>query len=34
MYDIVIVGAGIAGLTAAIYGCRAGKKILVIESKM
>ena len=26
MYDIVIVGAGIAGLTAAIYGCRAGKK--------
>ena len=34
MYDIVRVGAGIAGLTAAIYGCRAGKKILVLESKM
>lgn len=34
MYDIVIVGAGIAGLTAAIYGCRAGKKVLVLESKV
>lgn len=31
MYDIVIVGAGIAGLTAAIYGRRAGKKVLVLE---
>ena len=26
MYDIVIVGGGIAGMTAAIYGLRAGKK--------
>lgn len=25
MYDIVIVGGGIAGMTAAIYGLRAGK---------
>ncbi len=25
MYDIIIVGAGTAGLTAAIYGVRAGK---------
>ena len=33
MYDIVIVGAGIAGLTAAIYGCRAGKKVLVLAGK-
>ncbi len=31
MYDIVIIGAGPAGLTAAIYGARAGKKVLVIE---
>ena len=31
MYDIVIVGSGPAGLTAAIYGLRAGKSVLVIE---
>lgn len=31
-YDIVIVGAGIAGLTAAIYAARAGKSVLVLES--
>lgn len=31
MYDIVIVGAGTAGLSAAIYGVRAGKSVLVIE---
>lgn len=31
MYDIVIVGAGPAGLTAAIYACRGGKKVLVLE---
>lgn len=33
MYDIIIVGAGPAGLTAAIYGVRANKKVLVLESK-
>lgn len=33
MYNIVIVGAGIAGLTAAIYGRRAGKSVLVLEGK-
>ena len=33
MYDIVVIGAGIAGLTAAIYAVRAGKKTLVLESK-
>lgn len=32
MYDIIIVGAGTAGLTAAIYGARAGKSILVLEA--
>ncbi len=31
MYDIIIVGGGPAGLTAAIYGLRAGKAVLVIE---
>lgn len=31
MYDLIIVGAGPAGLTAAIYGRRAGKKVLVLE---
>ena len=31
MYDIVIVGGGPAGLTAAVYGLRAGKTVLVIE---
>lgn len=32
MYDIIVVGAGPAGLTAAIYGCRALKKVLVLEA--
>ena len=31
MHDILIVGGGPAGLTAAIYGLRAGKTVLVIE---
>ena len=34
MYDIAIIGAGIAGLTAAIYGCRANKRVLILESKV
>lgn len=33
MHDIVIVGAGPAGLTAAIYGRRAGKSVLVLEKE-
>lgn len=33
MYDIIIVGAGPAGLTAALYAGRARKKILVLEAK-
>lgn len=31
MYDIIIIGAGPAGLTAAIYARRAGKTVLVLE---
>jgi len=34
MYDIVIIGAGMAGLTAAIYASRAGKSVLVLEGKV
>ena len=33
MYDIIIVGAGPAGLTSALYALRANKKILVLEAK-
>lgn len=31
MYDIIIVGGGPGGLTAAVYARRAGKSVLVIE---
>ena len=31
MYDMIVVGAGPAGLTAAIYARRAGKTVLVLE---
>jgi thioredoxin reductase (NADPH) len=33
MYDIVIIGAGTAGLSAAIYGARAGRRVLLLEAK-
>ena len=33
MYDIIIVGAGPAGLTAALYALRANKKVLIFEAK-
>lgn len=33
MYDIIIVGAGPAGLTAALYARRADKTVLVIEKE-
>ena len=32
-YDIAIIGAGTAGLTAAIYGARAGLNVLLLEKK-
>lgn len=32
MYDLVIIGAGTAGLSSAIYGLRAGKSVLVLEA--
>lgn len=33
MYDIIIIGAGPAGLAAAVYGQRAEKKTLLIDEK-
>ena len=33
MYDMMIIGAGPAGLSAAIYGVRAGKSVFVLEGK-
>lgn len=33
LYDIIIVGAGPAGLTSAIYAKRANKNVLVLEAK-
>lgn len=33
MYDLIIVGAGPAGLTSALYALRANKKVLVLEAK-
>ena len=34
MYDVIIIGAGPAGLTAAIYLGRAGKKVLMLEKNV
>lgn len=31
MYDIIIIGAGIAGMTSALYARRANKKVLILE---
>ena len=31
MYDLIVIGGGPAGLTAAVYARRAGKSVLVIE---
>ena len=31
MFDIIIIGGGPAGLTAALYAVRSGKKVLLFE---
>ena len=31
MTDIIIIGGGVAGLTAAVYACRSGKTAMVLE---
>ncbi|MCH5165316.1 MAG: FAD-dependent oxidoreductase [Clostridiales bacterium] len=31
MYDFIVIGGGTAGLSSAVYACRANKKTLVIE---
>ena len=33
MYDLIIVGAGPAGLTSALYALRANKKVLILEAR-
>lgn len=33
MYDIIVIGAGPAGLTSALYALRANKKVLIFEAK-
>jgi thioredoxin reductase (NADPH) len=33
MHDIVIIGAGCAGMTAALYAARAGRSVLLLESE-
>ena len=33
MYDIIVVGAGAAGMTAALYALRNSKTVLVLESE-
>lgn len=33
MYDIIIIGSGIAGLTSAIYALNNKRKVLILESK-
>lgn len=33
-YDIIIIGAGTAGMTAAVYARRAGKSVLLLESEV
>lgn len=33
MYDIIIIGAGPAGMTSAIYACQARKKVLLLEKE-
>ena len=34
IYDVVIIGGGVAGLTAGMYACRAGLKTVLLERMM
>ncbi len=34
MYDIIVIGGGPAGLTAAVYGCRMGRSVLLLEKEV
>ena len=34
MYDVLIIGSGSAGYTAAIYSCRAGRKTALIAGSI
>ena len=33
MYDIIVIGGGAAGMTAALYALRSGKSVLVLEKE-
>ena len=33
MYDIIIIGSGVAGMTAALYSLRANKKVLILDKE-
>lgn len=33
LWDIVVIGGGIAGITAAVYAARAGKRVLLLEKE-
>ena len=33
MYDLIVIGAGAAGMTSALYALRNSKKVLVLESE-
>src|SRR5215472_15384011 len=34
MYDVIIIGSGSAGYTAAVYSCRAGRKTLMVAGSI